>query len=108
MQRAIYVCLGIAALFYVLPFALAVSTSFKSLPDFAQNASSLLWDRALGSPTLDGLRGLDSERIIVLALAVQLRGRHGVRRRSAGSCWRRSPATRWRGSGFPGIASCSR
>ena len=64
MQRAIYVCLGIAALFYVLPFALAVSTSFKSLPDFAQNASSLLWDGALGSPTLDGLRGLDSSRIL--------------------------------------------
>jgi multiple sugar transport system permease protein len=64
MQRAIYLCLGIAALFYVLPFALAISTSFKSLPDFAQNASSLLWDRALGSPTLDGLRGLDSPRIL--------------------------------------------
>ena len=46
------------------PFALAVSTSFKSLPDFAPNASSLLLDRALGSPTLDGLRGLDSERIM--------------------------------------------
>ena len=64
MQRAIYVCLGIAALFYILPFALALSTSFKSLPDFAQNASSLLWDGALGSPTLDGLRGLDSEQIM--------------------------------------------
>ena len=64
MRRTIYVCLGIAALVYILPFALAVSTSFKSLPDFAQNASSLLWDGALGSPTLDGLRGLDSPRIL--------------------------------------------
>ena len=36
----------------------------RAFPDFAQNASSLLWDGALGSPTLDGLRGLDSEQII--------------------------------------------
>jgi multiple sugar transport system permease protein len=64
MQRAIYVCLIVASLFYVLPFALAVSTGFKSLPDFAQHASSLRWDRSLGSPTLDGLRGLDSPRIL--------------------------------------------
>ena len=64
IQRAIYGCLMIAGLFYVLPFVLAVVTSFKSLPDFAANSSSLLFDRALGSPTLDGLRGLDSERIL--------------------------------------------
>jgi multiple sugar transport system permease protein len=64
MQRAIYVLLIVAAILYVLPFVLAVSTGFKSLPDFAQHASSLLWDRALGSPTLDGLRGLESEQII--------------------------------------------
>jgi len=62
MQRAIYVCLALAGLFYVLPFVLAVVTGFKSLPDFAAHASSLLFGR--GSPTLDGLRGLDSERIL--------------------------------------------
>ena len=48
----------------MLPFVLAVVTSFKSLPDFAAHASSLLFDRSLGSPTLDGLRGLDSDRIL--------------------------------------------
>ena len=48
----------------MLPFALAVSTGFKSLPDFAQHASSLRWDRSLGSPTLDRLRSLDSHRIM--------------------------------------------
>jgi multiple sugar transport system permease protein len=64
MQRAIYVCLAIAGVFYVVPFLLAVVTSLKSAPDFAAHASSLLFDRSLGSPTLDGLRGLDSERIL--------------------------------------------
>ena len=64
IQRAIYVCLVIAAAFYVVPFVLAVSTSFKTLPDFAANTSSLLWDRSLGSPTLNGLRGLDSDIIL--------------------------------------------
>ena len=64
MQRAIYVCLIVAGVFYILPFALAVSTSFKSLPDIAAHASSLLWNGSLGSPTLDGLRGLDSDIII--------------------------------------------
>ena len=64
MRRVIYLLLIVAAVCYVVPFALAVSTGFKSLPDFAQHASSLLWDRSLGSPTLDGLRGLDSEQII--------------------------------------------
>ena len=63
MQRTIYIALLIAGAFYLLPFLLAVVTSFKSQPDFAANASSLLFDRALGSPTLDGLRGLASDRI---------------------------------------------
>jgi multiple sugar transport system permease protein len=64
MQRLIYVCLTIAGVLYILPFLLAAVTSFKSLPDFAAHASSLRWDRSLGSPTLDGLRGLDSDIIL--------------------------------------------
>jgi multiple sugar transport system permease protein len=63
MRRVIYVLLAVAAAFYALPFVLAIITSFKSLPDFNANAGSLAWDSARGSPTLDGLRGLDSERI---------------------------------------------
>jgi multiple sugar transport system permease protein len=64
IQRAIYLCLIIAGACYILPFLLATVTGFKSLPDFAANSSSLLWDRSLGSPTLDGLRGLDSDIIL--------------------------------------------
>jgi multiple sugar transport system permease protein len=63
-RKVIYVLLAIAAAFYVLPFVLAVITSFKSLPDFTQNSSSLWFDSSLGSPTLDGARGLDSDRIL--------------------------------------------
>ncbi len=63
IQRGIYLCLGAAAVIYVLPFALAVSTSFKTLPDAAQNASSLLWDRSLGSPTLSAADALSTDRI---------------------------------------------
>jgi multiple sugar transport system permease protein len=64
MQRAVYGILIIAGTFYVLPFVLAIVTSFKSLPDYAANTSSLVFDTSKGSPTLDGLRGLDSERIM--------------------------------------------
>lgn len=63
MQRVIYTLLIIASAFYILPFALATVTSFKSSPDYAANASRLWFDRDLGSPTLDGLRGLDDPRI---------------------------------------------
>jgi multiple sugar transport system permease protein len=64
MQRVIYACLIVTGVLYILPFLLAVVTGFKSLPDFAAHASSLRWDRSMGSPTLDGLRGLDSDIIL--------------------------------------------
>jgi multiple sugar transport system permease protein len=64
MQRVIYLVLIVAGACYILPFLLAVVTGFKSLPDFAANASSLRWDRSKGSPTLDGVRGLDSGVIL--------------------------------------------
>jgi multiple sugar transport system permease protein len=64
MLRAIYVVLIFVGSFYVLPFLLAVITSFKTLPDFAANASSLRWDTRLGSPTMDGIEGLRSDRIL--------------------------------------------
>lgn len=63
-RRIIYVCLIVAGAFYTLPFLLAIVTSFKSVPDFSANPSSLVFDTDLGSPTLDGLRGLDSDRIL--------------------------------------------
>jgi multiple sugar transport system permease protein len=64
IQRFVYSALVVAAMFYALPFVLAVVTSFKSLPDFAENSSALWFDGSMGSPTLDGIRGLDSDRIL--------------------------------------------
>lgn len=64
MRSLVYVALMIAGAFYVLPFVLAIVTSFKSLPDYAANASSFAYNSKLGSPTLDGVRGLDSTRIL--------------------------------------------
>ena len=64
MRRFIYGALILASAFYILPFLLAVITSFKTLPDFAANASSLRWDRSLGSPTMEGIEGLSSDRIL--------------------------------------------
>jgi multiple sugar transport system permease protein len=64
MRRFVYLALAVASAFYILPFLLAVITSFKTLPDYAANTSSLTWDAELGSPTLDGVRGLSSDRIL--------------------------------------------
>ena len=64
MRGAIYGVLFVAGIVYVLPFVLAIITSFKSLPDYAAHPSSLAFDTSKGSPTLDGVRGLDSRVII--------------------------------------------
>jgi multiple sugar transport system permease protein len=63
-RRFIYGALIVAAGFYVMPFLFAVITSFKSVPDYNNNPSGLWYDRELGSPTLDGIRGLSSDRIL--------------------------------------------
>lgn len=58
-----YLLLIAFALLFIMPFVLAGISSFKSLPDIAENPSSLTFDRDLGSPTLDGVRKLNSDRI---------------------------------------------
>jgi len=60
---ASYGMLVFFALLFVMPFVLAAVSSFKSLPDIAQNPTSLGFDSALGSPTLDGVEKLNDERI---------------------------------------------
>ncbi len=58
-----YALLMLFALMFIMPFLLAAISSFKSLPDIAQNPTSLAFDAALGSPTLDGIERLNDERI---------------------------------------------
>lgn len=53
------------ALIFIMPFALAIGTSFKSLPDIAQNPVNPFPDRSLGSPTLEGIRMLATENVRV-------------------------------------------
>jgi multiple sugar transport system permease protein len=63
-RRFIYGALIVAAAFYAMPFVVAVITSFKSVQDYNTNPDSLWYDRELGSPTLDGIRELGSDRIL--------------------------------------------
>jgi multiple sugar transport system permease protein len=58
-----YLILLAAALTYVVPFLLAAVSSFKTDPDITANPVSLAFDRELGSPTLDGVRGLSSDTV---------------------------------------------
>ncbi len=58
-----YAVLIAFALAFVMPFVLAGISSFKSLPDIAQNPTSLTFDGELGSPSLEGLQRLDNDRI---------------------------------------------
>jgi len=60
---ASYAVLVFFALLFIMPFVLAGVSSFKSLPDIAQNPTSLGFDAALGSPTLDGVDRLNNDRI---------------------------------------------
>lgn len=51
------------ALLFIMPFVLAAISSFKSLPDIAQNPTALSFDTGLGSPTLEGISRLNNDRI---------------------------------------------
>ena len=60
---ASYLVLVAFALLFIMPFVLAAVSSFKSLPDIAQNPTSLGFDRELGSPTMEGIDRLNNDRI---------------------------------------------
>ena len=62
-QFASYGVLLFFALLFIAPFILAAVTSFKSLPDIAENPVSFGFDAELGSPTTEGLDRLQSDRI---------------------------------------------
>jgi multiple sugar transport system permease protein len=58
-----YSILIAAALVYIMPFVLSAISSFKSDPDISKNPVAFKFDRALGSPNLDGVRGLNRDSI---------------------------------------------
>ncbi|NOX30973.1 MAG: carbohydrate ABC transporter permease [Actinobacteria bacterium] len=53
----------IFALLFIMPFVLAGVSSFKSLPDIAENPTALTFDVDRGSPTLEGVEALNNDRI---------------------------------------------
>jgi multiple sugar transport system permease protein len=58
-----YTVLVTAALTYVLPFILSLVSAFKTDPDISANPVRLAYDRSLGSPSLDGVRGLNKDEV---------------------------------------------
>ena len=58
-----YSILILAALVYILPFVLSAISSFKSDPDISKHPVAFKFDRAMGSPSLDGVRGLNRDSI---------------------------------------------
>ena len=60
---ASYAVLVFVAMLFIMPFVLAAVSSFKSLPDIAQNPTGLGFDSDLGSPTLEGIERLNNDRI---------------------------------------------
>ncbi len=58
-----YSILVAAALTYIMPFVLSAVSSFKSNADISKHPVSFSFSRALGSPSLDGLRGLNRDSV---------------------------------------------
>lgn len=58
-----YTILILAALVYILPFVLSAISSFKTDADISKNPVSFSFSRSLGSPSLEGIRGLDRDSI---------------------------------------------
>lgn len=59
----LYGILIAAALTYISPFILSAISMFKSDPDISKHPTSLSFSRALGSPSLQGLRGLNKDSV---------------------------------------------
>jgi multiple sugar transport system permease protein len=58
-----YTILVAAALTYVVPFILSLVSAFKTDQDISAHPVRLAYDRALGSPSLDGVRGLNKNEV---------------------------------------------
>jgi multiple sugar transport system permease protein len=58
-----YAILIAAALVYILPFVLSAISSFKTDADISKNPVAFSFSRALGSPSLEGVKGLNRDSI---------------------------------------------
>ncbi len=58
-----YTILITAALTYVVPFILSLVSAFKTDQDISAHPVRLAYDRSLGSPSLNGVRGLNKDEV---------------------------------------------
>jgi multiple sugar transport system permease protein len=63
VKLLLYAVLIFAAFAYVLPFVLSVVSMFKTDPDISNNPTKFSYSRALGSPSLEGVRGLNKSGV---------------------------------------------
>jgi multiple sugar transport system permease protein len=63
LKVLLYGILIAAALAYVSPFILSCISMFKSDPDISKHPMSFSFSRALGSPTLNGFKGLRKDNV---------------------------------------------
>lgn len=63
LKLVAYAILITAAMVYILPFVLSAISSFKTDADISKNPVSFSFSRALGSPSLEGIRGLNRDTI---------------------------------------------
>ncbi len=63
LKVILYGVLIAAALTYISPFILSAISMFKSDPDISKHPTSLSFSRALGSPSLQGLKGLNKDSV---------------------------------------------
>lgn len=63
LKIVLYAILITAALAYLMPFFLSAISMFKTDPDISKNPTKFAFSRALGSPSLDGLRGLRQDTV---------------------------------------------
>ncbi len=63
IKTLLYAVLVAGALAYVSPFVLSVISMFKTDADISKNPMSFSFSRALGSPSLQGLKGLNKDSV---------------------------------------------
>jgi multiple sugar transport system permease protein len=59
----LYSILALAALAYIFPFLLSVISMFKTNSDVSANPTKFSFTRALGSPSMEGIRGLKQDTV---------------------------------------------
>ncbi len=63
VKTVLYAILVLAALAYIFPFLLSIISMFKTNRDVSANPTKFSFSRALGSPSMEGIRGLKQDTV---------------------------------------------